>query len=487
MGQFQDIVGQKFNRLTVIKKLDKRDKAGSVIWLCRCDCGNEIEVSGSHLRRGHTKSCGCLRDDVRESKIKDLTGQKFGKLTVIERGPSREVSGCQRTQWLCECECGNRKYIVSNQLLSGRIKSCGCSNYDHLKTVDGLSTSKLYNIYMRIVASIENEKDKKYPSVGAKGIRMCEEWRKDFLKFHDWAVNNGYSDDLSVKDCTLVRIDKDKDFEPSNCKWSTMKEQQRSRTNNKLITYKGEVKSLAEWGEYLGMRSDTLGYRLRKGWTVEEAFETPLGEQRPNWVNPRREDITGQKFGKLTALEWLRSDKKAHTSIWLCECECGNTCEVSLNNLKTGHTTSCGCMKGRITHGKWGTRLYNIYYNMLQRCSNPNRLEYHNYGGRGISVCEEWKEDFTVFYDWAISSGYSDDLTIERINVNGDYTPENCKWATMKEQSNNTRRNVRLVYEGVSHTIAEWVEIYHINRSALERLLKKNSFEGALRKLGAIE
>lgn len=199
------------------------------------------------------------------------------------------------------------------------------------------------------------------------------------------------------------------------------------------------------------------------------------------------QDIVGQKFGKLTALEWLRFNKRAHTSIWLCECECGNTCEASLSNLKTGHTISCGCMKGKHVHDKHGTRLYNIYYNMLQRCGNPNRPEYHNYGGRGISVCEDWKESFMNFHDWAMNNGYKDDLTIERINVNGNYEPSNCKWATKKEQSNNTRRNVRYTHNGASHTVAEWVEIYKLNRSLLERLLKNNSFEEALKKLGISE
>ena len=155
-------------------------------------------------------------------------------------------------------------------------------------------------------------------------------------------------------------------------------------------------------------------------------------------------DLTGQKFGKLTALE---PDGYARTSIrWKCQCECGNFTSVGSSKLTSGHTRSCGCLvsekrakmnKERATHNATNSRLYRIYYSMRTRCYNPNKKEYSRYGGRGIQVCEEWLNDFTAFQSWALENGYSDSLSIDRINNDGHYEPSNCRWATAKMQANN--------------------------------------------------
>lgn len=178
-------------------------------------------------------------------------------------------------------------------------------------------------------------------------------------------------------------------------------------------------------------------------------------------------DLTGHRFERLTVIE--RADNcKSGRSMWWCKCDCGKEICVIGQNLVRGSTKSCGCLYEERAHRKSDTRLYSIWSGMKTRCSNPHHHEFYNYGGRGIAVCAEWKENFAAFYDWAVTSGYSDSLTLDRKDNNKGYSPENCRWATKKEQQNNRNCNHLLTYNGKTQTIKQWADELGIKRVTLQ-------------------
>lgn len=178
---------------------------------------------------------------------------------------------------------------------------------------------------------------------------------------------------------------------------------------------------------------------------------------------PKFIDLTGRKFYHLTVIE--RAETKNAKTRWKCLCDCGKYTYTITNRLLHGKTRSCGCSSGErhpLKHNKTNTRLYKIWCNMKKRCFSPNCKCYYRYGGRGITVCEEWKNDFQSFYNWSINNGYADNLSIDRINNNKSYSPDNCRWITMKEQSRNKRNNVYIQYGEKKVSLPELCESLNI-------------------------
>lgn len=188
------------------------------------------------------------------------------------------------------------------------------------------------------------------------------------------------------------------------------------------------------------------------------------------------------KFGRLTVLEF--SHMKGKHSYWKCRCDCGVEKVIRSDTFTSKSdkpkTQSCGCLNRESkskTHGESRTKLYHVWATMKNRCNDENNANYRHYGGRGIQVCNEWSQDYVVFRDWAVENGYSEGLTLDRINVNGNYEPLNCRWITQEEQNRNTRSTILIKYDGKEQCISEWARELHMSIDTLYARIRKNGWD----------
>lgn len=177
-------------------------------------------------------------------------------------------------------------------------------------------------------------------------------------------------------------------------------------------------------------------------------------------------DMVGHRYGKLTVLEVVGPNEKAH-SYWIrCRCDCGVVRDFNKSSVISGATRSCGCYRkahARVEHirhgmGNGDNRLYGIWRNIKSHCYNPNDRAYARYGAKGITMCDEWRTDFMAFHTWSMTHGYEDTLTMDRIDLTKGYGPDNCRWVTRRQQANNTSRNRIYEYDGKRMTVAQWAE-----------------------------
>ena len=192
------------------------------------------------------------------------------------------------------------------------------------------------------------------------------------------------------------------------------------------------------------------------------------------------EDLTGKTFNRLTVIKRAEVEKKE--VYYLCKCTCGNEKIIRGKDLKYNKIKSCGCLNKEKTterntkHSLRHTRIYRIWLLMKNRCLNSKYHLFKNYGGRGITICNEWKNDFISFYNWAMKNGYEEHLTIDRINVNGNYEPSNCRWATKLQQQRNTTRLRKITYKNETHCISEWAELLGLKYNTLYYRFRRNNY-----------
>lgn len=192
---------------------------------------------------------------------------------------------------------------------------------------------------------------------------------------------------------------------------------------------------------------------------------------------PKFIDLTGKQFGYLTVIK--RIETKHQKTRWLCKCKCGKyATPITHQLLHHPGVPSCGCWRYtperlKTTHQQSKTRLYRIWGKMKQRCNNPKEKSYYRYGGKGIKVCDEWNDKFEPFYEWAVNNGYQDDLSIDRIDCTKGYSPNNCRWATNRQQNNNKTVNIYLTHNGETKTLKEWCEALNFPYSRASNRVKK--------------
>lgn len=283
--KYDDISGQRFGRLIAICK-DGKTKSGCDKWLCQCDCGNTVSVNVYCLVYGDTKSCGCYQRETiikrNQKDVEDITGKKFGRLLAVEY--IGVING--RGSWRCKCDCGAEKIIPKHDLSAGKILSCGCyhnENATRRLTTHGGSKERLYAVWCDMKNRCYNPNYAEYRYYGQRGIFVCEEWKNDYPAFRDWALANGYDEHNKNKECTLDRIDVDKNYCPDNCRWVDLFVQANNKRNNIKIEYNGVTRTIAEWARVLDMKFSTLYCRLiQYNWTIEKAFTTPVKQANRN-------------------------------------------------------------------------------------------------------------------------------------------------------------------------------------------------------------
>ena len=245
-----NLINKRFGRLVVVKEIGQY-KNREIIWHCKCDCGNEVDVRGSSLKSGKTKSCGCIaREKSHIRFFKDLTGKRFDRLTVITKC-GMDNNGC--FTWLCRCDCGNEIVVSGANLRRGTTKSCGCYKRD-MVTSHGMTKTSFYHTWQGMRSRCTNKNSKAYQNYGGRGITVCNRWssfenfKEDMYESYLNHVNEFGEDNTSID-----RIDVNGNYEPSNCRWATWGEQNNNKRNNKYI----DGFTLAEYSRNLG-----LTYRL---------------------------------------------------------------------------------------------------------------------------------------------------------------------------------------------------------------------------------
>ncbi len=259
-----DLTGLTFGKLTVLNKTENRLSHGSIIWECKCYCGKVVFKSAKDLRRAKWASCGCYR--IPKKHI-DILGKKYNKLLVIER---TSLTRNRAILWRCICDCGNEKLCRSADLRIGSVKSCGCVGTNYAKGDKNIR--RINKIWNGMLRRCYNPSTISFHLWGGSGVRVCDEWKTDFMEFAKWSLANGYAPKLTIDRYP----NQNGDYSPENCRWATMKEQGNNRRGNIVIEYQGQKKTISEWAELKGIPYFRLAQRIMKlKWSPVDAIERP--------------------------------------------------------------------------------------------------------------------------------------------------------------------------------------------------------------------
>lgn len=313
----------------------------------------------------------------KKGQYKDITGQRFGRLVAISFDRREEKD----TYWRCRCDCGAEVVVRGSNLgkKSGGTTSCGCLHREltsQRRRTHGGRNTPLYKIWQGMKERCYGKYSIGYRNYGERGITVCDEWKEDFVAFRDWAISHGYSDDKRYQ---LDRIDNDKGYSPTNCRFITRVGQANNKRNNRIITYNGETKTAAEWARLFGVDRSAMCKQLDK----------------------HGDDLSQVDISSLPAKDW------------------GDP-----------HGKQCGVRQERERHDKPKSSLYNIWWSTRAQCCNPGYNRYAKFGAKGITICDEWKESRQAFEKWALETGYEEGLglILKRRDENGPFSPDNCCW-----------------------------------------------------------
>ena len=272
-----DLTGKQFGYIKVNKYSHTKNKLA--FWECTCVCGKEIICSGKLLRNGHVKSCGCMTNKmVSDAKIDNMKGKTIGRLTF------KEYVGLvsHHAVWLCQCSCGNECLVKASSVKSGTTKSCGClahevlmeRNYKH-----DCAYLPIYRNYHNMLRRCFDERDKHYKYYGGRGITVCKEWSdKDngFINFYNWALSSGYKEEIlpnGKNKWTIDRINVNGNYEPSNCRWATNKQQANNKTTNIFVNFNGIRYTISELCETYNLKYPATLRRYHAGWSAQELVQ----------------------------------------------------------------------------------------------------------------------------------------------------------------------------------------------------------------------
>ena len=210
-------------------------------------------------------------------KVIDLTGKRFGRLTVIEKHNQDKWGGWN---WFGKCDCGNESIVSGGHLRGMKTKSCGCSRKESKNFSHKMTGSRIYSIWQAMKSRCYYDKNKRFKYYGGRGITVCDEWKNSFISFYEWSMKNGYDENAERGQCTIDRIDVNGNYEPNNCRWATIKQQANNTRRNHFIEYNGKTQTVSQWANELGVEPDSIFNRLQKGFTEEEALTLKFYERR---------------------------------------------------------------------------------------------------------------------------------------------------------------------------------------------------------------